>query len=369
MLRPIATLALALFIAAPASTWASSCGDAWDEWAEFQTDMISSDGRVIDKSDPRRITTSEGQSYAMFFALVDNDPILFRRLLRWTEANLAQGDLTSYLPAWLWGSLPSGQSGVLDANSASDADLWIAYSLLEAGRLWNEHSYSALGTLLLQRIGREEVVDLPGFGQLLLPGKSGFAHKGSWLFNPSYLPPQLIAHAATVQPIEPWLSMVDNTYRFLIESSPEGLVPDWISWTGERFEALSLEERIGSYDAIRVYFWAGTLHPKASGASRLKQHFRAVANLITAEGRVPEHIDIYESSGSGLGPEGFSVAVLPLLAENRSAQALESRLSDAGSGGRGYYNRVLHLFGQGWAQGRYRFDKDGFLMPRWTLCR
>lgn len=33
-----------------------------------QKDYISQEGRVIDPSDARKITTSEGQSYGMFFA-------------------------------------------------------------------------------------------------------------------------------------------------------------------------------------------------------------------------------------------------------------------------------------------------------------
>jgi endoglucanase len=30
---------------------------------------------------------------------------------------------------------------VIDTNSASDADIWIAWSLLEAGRLWKHPDY------------------------------------------------------------------------------------------------------------------------------------------------------------------------------------------------------------------------------------
>ncbi|RFM68306.1 endo-1,4-D-glucanase, partial [Salmonella enterica subsp. enterica serovar Heidelberg str. CFSAN002074] len=40
-------------------------------------------------------------------------------------------------------------------------------------------------------IAREEVVNVPGLGSMLLPGKIGFAEANSWRFNPSYLPPQL----------------------------------------------------------------------------------------------------------------------------------------------------------------------------------
>ncbi len=35
---------------------------------QFKKDYISQEGRVIDPSDARKITTSEGQSYGMFFA-------------------------------------------------------------------------------------------------------------------------------------------------------------------------------------------------------------------------------------------------------------------------------------------------------------
>lgn len=60
---------------------------------------MSESGRVIDPSDARKITTSEGQSYGLFFALAANDRKAFDLLLAWTRDNLAEGDLTQHLPA------------------------------------------------------------------------------------------------------------------------------------------------------------------------------------------------------------------------------------------------------------------------------
>lgn len=40
---------------------------SWPAWEQFKKDYISQQGRVIDPGDARKITTSEGQSYAMFF--------------------------------------------------------------------------------------------------------------------------------------------------------------------------------------------------------------------------------------------------------------------------------------------------------------
>ena len=83
---------------------------------------------MIDRSQEDLRTVSEGQSYALFFALVAQDQKAFDAILNWTENNLSAGDMGKQLPAWIWGK--KGESwGVIDANSASDAHLWIAYAL------------------------------------------------------------------------------------------------------------------------------------------------------------------------------------------------------------------------------------------------
>lgn len=138
-----------------------------------QRDFISADGRVIDVGSADSRTVSEGQAYGLFFALVANDRRMFDTILAWTENNLAQGDLSAHLPAWLWGRAPDGAWRVLDANPASDADLWIAYALVEAGRLWRERSYTARGALLAKRVLDAETATVPGLGLTLLPGRPG----------------------------------------------------------------------------------------------------------------------------------------------------------------------------------------------------
>src|SRR5262245_44672844 len=72
-------------------------------WAAYTSWFMDGQIRVIDRDSGDR-TTSEGQAYAMFFTLVANDRERFDKLLRWTELNLADGDLSARLPAWLWGA-------------------------------------------------------------------------------------------------------------------------------------------------------------------------------------------------------------------------------------------------------------------------
>lgn len=123
---------------------ASSAMAAWPVWDEFRNDALDN-GRVVDKSDDRKVTTSEGQSYAMFFALVTNDQVTFDGLAAWTADNLSGGDLTKTLPAWLWGRGRGDKWGILDTNNATDSDMWIAWCFLEAGRLWKSEEYTKKG--------------------------------------------------------------------------------------------------------------------------------------------------------------------------------------------------------------------------------
>ena len=69
---------------------------------KFKQDYISEGGRVIDPSDTRKITTSEGQSYALFFALAANDRKAFDKVLAWTRDNLA-GGISTTRSLRLWG--------------------------------------------------------------------------------------------------------------------------------------------------------------------------------------------------------------------------------------------------------------------------
>ncbi len=334
----------------------------WPAWQRFRQDYISEQGRVIDPAGDRHVTTSEGQSYGMFFALVADDRDTFERLLRWTQDNLAAGDLTARLPAWLWGRNERQQWTVLDPNSAADSDLWLAYDLLEAGRLWQNRRYRVLGTLLLQRIAREEVADIPGLGPMLLPGKVGFAREQDWTLNPSYLPPQLLARFAGFD--GPWQAMQSGNRRLLLEAAPVGLVPDWVVWQPSRGWLPDPKAgSIGSYDAIRSYLWVGMLADGDPDKAQLLSHMKSMVELTVARGMPPERVDVLTGEASGSGPVGFSAALLPLLQGTAAAEVQRRRLAERPAGERGYYDAVLTLFGEGWDQRRYGFNRAGELLP------
>ncbi|HEN8798503.1 TPA: cellulase [Pseudomonas putida] len=367
MMRPLLTGLVALGLPVFANAGAAC---SWPAWEHFKAELVSVDGRVIDPSDARLISTSEGQSYALFFALVGNDRPGFAKLLRWTSNNLAEGDLARHLPAWLWGRNGQRQWQVLDTNNASDADLWIAYSLLEAGRLWDEPAYAQLGQRLLWRIAAQTVRKLPGLGVMLLPGDYGFEDASGSRLNPSYLPLQLLDRFSLVDPL--WGELAANSRRVWLASSPKGFAPDWLLWTPAGEPASDPQHgNAGDYDAIRVYLWVGMLAEDAAQRTELLAHYAPMAALTHSQGRPPERVDARSGAATGHGPAGFSAALLPLLAalpEHAAALAQQrQRLAEQPVEPKAYYSQVLALFGQGYDQGRYRFAADGRLLPAWSL--
>jgi len=355
---------------------------AWPAWEAFQAQFLQADGRVIDPGSPRAHTVSEAQAYALFFALVNDDRAVFERILRWTEDNLAAGDLALRLPAWQWGRRDDGTWGVLDANSAADADLWLAYVLAEAGRRWDERRYRALSSLLAERILREETALVPGLGRVLLPGAHGFEPAGGrWRLNPSYAPPFLLRWFARHSGDPRWEEVRRSGLRLLRESAPRGFSPDWAYFSepgadgtagGFALAGRPSPDTAGAYDAIRVYLWVGMTSAEDPDRAALLQQFSAMADAVDATGAPPGTVDAASGHGDGTsGPPGFTAALLPIaaaLGRDAALRALRHRLAVQAPDAGAYYDQALYLFGSGAYEGRYAFAADGSLAIAAPAC-
>jgi len=356
----------------------------WPLWESYKTHTIDQQGRVVDRTAQDR-TTSEGQAYAMFFALVANDRPCFDKLLNWTETNLAANDLAAHLPGWLWGKSTDGSWRVLDHNSAADADLWLAYDLMEAGRLWHEPRYKKLGTLMATRIAQQEVSDVPGLGTTLLPGPVGFhPDPHTWLLNPSYLPPSLLVYFAKAFPTGPWDAILQSLHPLLAQGSGAGYAMDWVSAGTAIRPSITPEQRsagmtdkppIGSDDAIRVYLWLGIADPATPGVRELLPTVSGMAAYLKLHAAPPEQVDNLGHILSAKAPPGFYAALIPYLHAlglkqqerlqiDRLAAARDASLGLYGHNG-AYYDQNLALFSTGWSEQRYRFDRDGNLQVSW----
>jgi endoglucanase len=372
MMRPVMRIAVTALCAAvfawPAAGALAETCPSWLAWEGFRSRFVNDGGRVIDPSTPSGQTTSEGQAYGLFFALVAGDRRGFDRILHWTEDNLAGGDLTARLPAWQWGKRNDGSWGVIDSNPASDADLWIAYTLGEAGSLWKEPKYAAMGRLIAERALREETTDIPGLGRTLLPGPSGFQPKpGLYRLNPSYMPIQLMRRFASLYPQKEWKQLVTTSIDTLVRSAPLGFAPDWILFKANGgFQPDTDSKAMGGFNAIRTYLWSGMLAENDPARKVLLKTYAPAARYVVQNGVPPLAVDTRTGKTDGAGPTGFSAAVAPLLtAMNMREAAQQQRLRiDAKaplSRDDNYYEQVLVLFDIGWKNGRYRFARDGAL--------
>jgi endoglucanase len=265
---------------------------------------------------------------------------------------------------------------VVDANSASDADVWMAYALLEAGRLWSDRGYSDLADRVLANISSREIASMGGLGPMLLPGPQGFVLDRGRAFrlNPSYEPPQVLRRLASAGAPGPWAEVLASSERMLRASSPNGAAPDWILYRARGgFLPDPVHGRKGSYDAIRVYLWAGMLPQEDPHAAELSQRLSALLKLLDENGKVPEQIDAGTLRTKGEAPVGFYAALLPLAVvrgDRAAADAIRGRISAAERNGLygeppAYYDQNLVLFGKGFTDGRYRFGNDGRLMTAW----
>lgn len=331
------------------------------------TDFIDAQGRVIDRSDERLISTSEGQSYALFFALVANDRERFEQLLEWTENNLSNGDITQQLPAWLWG-FENGEWGVIDSNPASDADVVIAYTLIEAGRLWNEPRYGALGELVADRILRSEIISIAG-RQVLLPAPMGFVDSTANTFrvNPSYMALPMLEGLFTGTGVDTWRAVYESSAQ-IYALHPHGLYADWIQLNFDFSLTTDQPEPSADYDAIRSYFWLALEAERGGDFAKLLNQSSALAMEIDSTGRVPERIDWLEPTYHGTGNLGFSAILLPYLDQlNPQAAKLQRARIVATAPERyadSYYTTMLLLFGSGALQ-CYSFAENGQLRVNW----
>lgn len=369
---------------ASASAAPSDCGQAdWPAWQAWASAHVQPDGRVLHSSLLPNHTTSEGQSYNLLLSLIANDAQRFEQIWSWTRDNMMAADAANRLPGWLWGQGADGKWQLQDANSASDADLWIAYALLEAARLWKRPTYRSDALRLLDSIEVRLVVDLPGLGKMVLPGPQGFSQRNqAWTLNPSYLPLPLLRRLHKERPKGPWQQIAGNTVRMIQATSPKGYVADWVGYkmssvqTGQ-FMVDPAKGELGSYDAIRVYLWAGMTSPRDPDAAPLLAALDGMRQAILATGAVPEKVKVTTGAAEGQAPFGFGAAMLPYLQakgeaklaalwQARATQQLESGLAQPATQPEIlYYNVMLGLFGIGWAQQRYQFRDDGTLNLSW----
>ena len=208
-------------------------------WQSYARRYISPEGRVV-LAERGGETISEAQAYALLRALWVGDEATFARVYAWTRENLSRsGTSGDHLLAWHWGPRADGSWGILDPNTAADADVDYAMALwLAARRGWQRPSpwpdYGSEARAVCRDILAKETIRTPS-GELLLAPGNWHDNTPPLLLNPSYFSPgayRLFREAG----FDPrWEQLHESVYPVLArifqhfgQASGAGLCPDWL---------------------------------------------------------------------------------------------------------------------------------------------
>ncbi len=214
-------------------------------WKQFKDSAIQPDGRVVDSAQGG-ISHSEGQGYAMLFAVHYGDRAAFDQLWSWTRSHLqVRGDS---LLAWRW----SPQTGITDKNDAGDGDLIVAWALLRAYNKWRAPDYLDASRKIAQDI-RAKLVRTTDHGLILLPGSEGFNKPDGNAINLSYWVFPALDEIGQADPSPDWKALADNGIAILkyARFGRWGLPPDWLTLRPTSIPTEALSDRFG-YNAMRI---------------------------------------------------------------------------------------------------------------------
>ena len=202
--------------------------------------------------DPLRAghVTSEAQSYALLQTAWLNDRAAFEQILDWTNSHLQRDD---GLYSWLWD--PSGGGRIVDRNTATDADIDIAFALTVAAAAFDRADYELQARRLVRSIRLHSAIDV---------GPDWYLSAGNWarserIINLSYFAPYAFARFEAIDPGMGWTRVIEVGYDLLERATghtPTRLPPDFVVLTPEgslqELPASSALSRTFSYDGIRI---------------------------------------------------------------------------------------------------------------------
>lgn len=227
-------------------------------WLAFRHRYLRAEGRVVD--DGRGgISHSEGQGFAMLLAQRAGDVEAFEAMWAWTRQRLARP--SDALMSWRFTPRPG--EAPHDPNNATDGDLFLAWSLAEAGQRWNRPDFARAGQAIARDILRLATREANG-RLLLLPGVQGFAQRDAVVVNPSYYVFPAFAALERLTGEPGWARLRRDGLDLLEQCrfGRWGLPADWVRvplGAGRVAPAHGFPPRF-AYDAVRVPLylaWAG----------------------------------------------------------------------------------------------------------------
>jgi endoglucanase len=304
----------------------------------FLDAYATADGRVVRRGDGGDVV-SEGQAYGLLLAEVAGRPATARRIWEWTRAHLLR---SNGLPAWH----ATADGTVLDPQSASDADVLLAWGLLRyAGP--GAAGLHAEGRALAAAVLAHETAPVPGGGLVVVAGP--WALGGSRpTVDPSYLMPGVFAALARLTGDARWAAAAGSAVTLVQGATAGGsrLPPDWALLDGTSLVPAAAPGggspvQYGP-DAARLPLWFATAcadQPRALAArwwtAVLSRPGRSGSQALTLAGQVLQ-------PASGPLPLLTSAASARAAGEGRTSRGLLIRAA-------GEARRQPSYYGDAWA--------------------
>lgn len=301
-----------------------------NDWDVFKQGFLERDGRIVDTGQ-NRISHSEGQGFAMLFAVHYRDRATFDALWQWTQKNLQVRD--DALIAWRW----EPSRGVTDRNNAADGDILVAWALLRAAEAWRHPEYATAGTRIAHEVRKKLLRRVP-HGLVLVPGLEGFQKADGLTINLSYWVFPALPELARADPAPEWEDLAKSGIAILRYSyfGRWRLPPDWLR-LGELVTPGGPPPERFSYDAVRIPIYL--LWSRRETDALMKPyrdfwgHFEGARDLPAWTNLKDDSVDTH---GAGQGVR----AIAQVVAEHPRARA--DRLP-ALERGQSYYSSVLLL--------------------------
>jgi endo-1,4-beta-D-glucanase Y len=226
MVNNIARLLLVIFVLASAGCSPPVKNEMVNSWIRYQA-LFVDNGRVVDTGN-EDVSHSEGQGYALLFALAANDSSSFDEIWRWTQKTLQREDKLFH-----WRFKPCStmdKACIDDPNNASDGEILIAWALLRASKRWQNQEYRTQALLIIESIEENLIVNTEAY-TLLLPGLDGFISTDKSIHvNLSYWIFPALRDFADVGDTAIWQSLFESGKSLIANAkfSAYSLPPDWL---------------------------------------------------------------------------------------------------------------------------------------------
>lgn len=336
-------------------------------WTTYKNTILEKESlRALDKDENGDyITTSEGQSYTMMRAVWMDDQETFGTVWQWTKDNMQREE--DHLISWKFGPVGDGKYGIQATvggqNTATDADVDIAYALVMASNRWKNDDYLYDALPMIKSIWEKEVViikDRP----VLVSNDIERLNTESVLINPSYFAPYAYRVFAKIDTDNRWLDLVDNSYALLFatadsrldKTKSSGLNPNWARvnrTTGEVAPAPSMDSNYG-YDAFRTP-WRLTLDFKYYQEDRARQLLAKYTVLGDDWARNRKLAAVYSHDGNVVSGEsvpaayGANLGYFIVAGKNQGKDVYESKLLTLYDPDRQSWKEPLTYYDDNWA--------------------